>query len=53
MLKKAKLGLHSFDYMAAMKNKKKDIPESVDGAFGMSFFFCLTHAGQSFNSCSS
>jgi len=45
-------GLHSLDYMAAMKNKKKDMPESVDGASGMSSF-CLTLAAQSFNSCSS
>ena len=45
-------GLHSLDYMAAMKNKKKDMPESVDGVSGMSSF-CLTHAAQSFSSCSS
>lgn len=38
-------GLHSLDYMAAMKNKKKDMPESVDGVSGMSSF-CLTHAAR-------
>ena len=37
--------LHTFVRMAAMKNKKKDMLESVDGASGMSSFL--------FNSCSS